>query len=76
LEQYKIIKKEYFNNNVNNTEFREIVKSLCDMGIMEEKVKTPMKTRARFKIKPKMEDIQILFGEEEKFFSMFQPIIN
>ena len=46
------------------------------MGIMEEKVKTPMKTRARFKIKPKMEDIQILFGEEEKFFSMFQPIIN
>jgi hypothetical protein len=70
------MKKDYFNNDVNITDFREIIKSLCDIGILEEKAKTPMKTRPRFKIKPKMDDIQILFGEEEKLFKMFQPIMN
>ena len=61
---------------MNITDFREIIKSLCDIGVLEEKAKTPMKTRARFKIKPKMDDIQILFGEEEKLFSMFQANFN
>lgn len=48
--------------------FDEVVKSLCDLGIL-----TPIKNKNKksFKIEPKMEDIQLIFGEDEKLFNMF-----
>ena len=64
MEQYRSIKKLNFNNEMNMTDFREIIKSLIDVSIIEQK------KNGRFKIKYNKEDIELIFVDD-KIFKMF-----
>jgi hypothetical protein len=68
LKQYRLIKKENFNNEINLRDYEEVVKSLLDLGIV---LRHKSKTKQSFKVEPKMEEIQLIFGEDEKLFNMF-----
>jgi hypothetical protein len=64
MEQYRSIKKQNFSNEMNMTDFRDIIKSLIDVGIIEQK------KNAKFKIKYSKEDIELIFVDD-KIFKMF-----
>jgi hypothetical protein len=57
-----------FNNEINLRDYGEVIKSLQDLGII---LKHKNKSKQSFKIEPRMEEIQLIFGEDEKLFHMF-----
>ena len=67
LEKYKIIKKENFNSQCNMMDYREIIKSLCDIGIIENK----NKAKGKYKIKYDLEDLELIFVDD-RIFNMFR----
>ena len=69
LEKYKVLKRENFNSEFNIMDYKEIIKSFCDMGIIECK----NKFNTKFKIKYDLDDLELIFVDD-KIFNMFKPI--
>lgn len=67
FEKYKKIKRENFNSECNTMDYREIIKSFEDIGIIE----CRNKAKGKFKIKADLEDLEIIFVDD-KIFNMFK----
>jgi len=67
LERYKKIKRENFNSESNIMDYREIIKTFCDMGIIECK----NKQKGNLKIKYDLDDLEDILIDD-KIFSMFK----
>jgi Cdc6-like AAA superfamily ATPase len=67
LDTYKMIKRENFNSEFNIMDYREIIKSFCDMAIIECK----NKAKGKFKIKYDLEDLELIFVDD-RIFKMFK----
>lgn len=67
LDTYKMIKRENFNSEFNIMDYKEIIKSFCDMAIIECK----NKGKGKFKIKYDLEDLELIFVDD-KIFKMFK----
>ncbi len=67
LDRYKIIKRYNFNSEFNIMDYKEIIKTFCDMGIIECK----NKAKGKLKIKYDLDDLEIIFVDD-KIFKMFK----
>jgi len=67
LETYKRIKRENFNSEFSIMDYKEIIKSFCDMAIIECK----NKAKGKFKIRYDLEDLELIFVDD-KIFKMFK----
>jgi len=67
LDTYKMLKRENFNSEFNIMDYREIIKSFCDMAIIECK----NKAKGKFKIKYDLEDLELIFVDD-RIFKMFK----
>lgn len=67
-EKYKMIKKQTNSLELGIEEFREVIKSFCDIGLLEQKYNKKSKSKSKaliiYRVKYLEEDLEILFMDE------------
>jgi hypothetical protein len=69
------MKKQNFSQELSLDEFREIIKSFCDIGLIESKTKSKAKSKSynQYRVKYSVEDLEVIFVDD-KLFNMFKPV--
>ena len=67
-EKYKMIKKQTNSLELGIEEFREVIKSFCDVGLLDQKINKKTKSKSKaliiYRVKHSEEDLEILFMDE------------
>lgn len=67
-EKYKMIKKQTNSLELGIEEFREVIKSFCDVGLLDQKINKKSKSKSKaliiYRVKHSEEDLEILFMDE------------
>ena len=67
-EKYKMIKKQTNSLELGIEEFREVIKSFCDVGLLDQKINKKTKSKSKaliiYRVRHSEEDLEILFMDE------------